>query len=139
MSVKELYVSKRMSASEAVRMVHNGDSIIVPTGVGEPPTLLTVLSDHRREFQDVKVAQILPLRKYAYIDPETVDHVRHVALFYGAATRPGGKEGWVDFIPNYFSEIPLMIERGLIPADVVFSMASPMDAHGWQPLPRRAR
>ena len=41
------------------------------------------------------------------------------------------KEGWVDFIPNYFSEIPSNIERGQIPADVVFTMASPMDAHGY--------
>ena len=48
-----------------------------------------------------------------------------------AATRAGGQEGWIDFIPNCFSEIPSHIERGQIPADVVFSMASPMDAHGY--------
>ena len=71
------------------------------------------------------------LRKYAYLDPATADHVRHVAFFYGGATRAGGQEGWIDFIPNYFSEIPSLIERGQIPADVVFSMASPMDAHGY--------
>ena len=57
--------------------------------------------------------------------------MRHVAFFYGGATRAGGQEGWIDFIPNYFSEIPSHIERGEIPADVVFSMASPMDAHGY--------
>jgi acyl-CoA hydrolase len=120
-----------MAAGEAVRQVRNGDFIIVPTGVGEPPTLLTALSEQRRDFRDVKVAQILALRKYGYIDPETVDNVRHVAFFYGGATRPGGQAGWIDFIPNYFSEIPSMIDRGEIPADVVFSMASPMDAHGY--------
>jgi acyl-CoA hydrolase len=110
--------------------VRNGDMIIVPTGVGEPPALLEALSEQRRDFRDVKVAQILAMRKYAYIDPETVAHVRHVALFFGGATRAGGQEGWIDFLPNYFSEIPAQIERGQIPADVVFSMASPMDAHG---------
>ena len=47
-----------------------------------------------------------------------------------ARRAPAGSEGWVDFIPNYFSEIPAQIERGQIPADVVFSMASPMDADG---------
>jgi hypothetical protein len=52
-------------------------------------------------------------------------------LFYGGATRAGGQAGWIDFIPNYFSEIPSLIERGQMPADVVFSMASPMDAHGY--------
>ena len=131
MSIQALYLQRRSSAAQAVRTVRNGDFIIVPTGVGEPPTLLTALSEQRRDFHDVKVAQILAIRKYAYIDPQTTDHIRHVALFYGGATRVGGQQGWIDFIPNYFSEIPSLIERGRIPADVVFAMASPMDAHGY--------
>ena len=125
------YLQKRTSATDAMRHVRNGDSIIVPTGVGEPPTLLSALSEQRRNFQDVKVSQILAVRKYGYFDPETAHHVRHVALFLGPASRAGAQAGWVDFIPNYFSEIPQQIERGQIPADVVFSMASPMDAHGY--------
>ncbi len=131
MSIQELYAQRRRSAADAVTEVRNGDFIIVPTGVGEPPALLTALSERRRELRGVKVAQILAMRKYGYIDPQTVEHVRHVAFFYGGATRAGGQEGWIDFIPNYFSEIPRQIERGQIPADVVFSMASPMDSHGY--------
>ena len=114
-----------------MKLVRSGDTIIVPTGVGEPPALLTALSEQRRDFTDVKVSQILAMRKYDYIDPQTADHVRHVAFFFGGATRAGGQEGWIDFIPNYFSEIPHQIERGQIASDVVFSMASPMDAHGF--------
>ncbi len=131
MSVQQLYAQKKMAASDAVQLVKNGDMIIVPTGVGEPPALLTALSEIRRSLTDVRVAQILAIRKYGYIDPDTVDHIRHVALFYGAATRAGGQAGWVDFIPNYFSEIPSLIRRDQMPADVVFSMASPMDKHGY--------
>ena len=114
-----------------MKLVRSGDTIIVPTGVGEPPALLTALSEQRRDFTDVKVSQILAMRKYDYIDPQTADHVRHVAFFFGGATRAGGQEGWIDFIPNYFSEIPHQIERGQIASDVVFSMVSPMDAHGF--------
>jgi acyl-CoA hydrolase len=131
MSNQQTYLQKRVSPADAVRQVRNGDSIIVPTGVGEPPSLLTALSDQRRDFRGVKVLQILAMRKYGYIDPETAQHVRHVALFFGGATRAGGQAGWIDFIPNYFSEIPAQIARGQIAADVVFSMASPMDAHGY--------
>ena len=131
MSNQDSYQHKLVSAADAVRLVRNGDCIIVPTGVGEPPALLTALSDQRRDFLDVKVLQILAMRKYAYIDPETTQHVRHVAFFYGGATRAGGRAGWIDFIPNYFSEIPAQITRRQIGADVVFSMASTMDAHGY--------
>ena len=131
MSSLDLYRQKLRSAEEAVRLVQNGEAIIVPTGVGEPPALLTALSERRRELHGVRVLQILAMRKYGYLDPETVEHIRHVAFFYGGATRAGGQAGWIDFLPNYFSEIPAQIQRGQIPADVVFSMASPMDAHGY--------
>ena len=131
MSIHDLYRRRRMSAADAVGVVRDGDSIIVPTGVGEPPALLTALSDKRLDLHDIKVAQILAMRKYAYIDPATVDHIRHVAFFFGGATRAGGQEGWFDFIPNCFSDLPSQIERGIIPADVVFSMASTMDDHGY--------
>lgn len=131
MSIQEIYKHKRGTAEDAIAYVENGDFIIVPTGVGEPPTLLAALSEHRRRYHDVKVAQILALRKYSYLDPETVEHVRPVALFFGGATRAGGQAGWIDYIPNYFSEIPSLIERGDIASDVVFSMASPMDQHGY--------
>jgi acyl-CoA hydrolase len=131
MSVQDQYKQKRDTAEAALAHVKNGDFIIVPTGVGEPPALLTALSAQRRSFRDVKVAQILAVRKYGYIDPETVDHVRHVAFFFGAASRAGGQSGWIDFIPSYFSEMPSLIGRGQIPSDVVFSMASPMDEHGY--------
>jgi acyl-CoA hydrolase len=111
--------------------LRNGDFIIVPTGVGEPPALLTALSAQRRRFQDIKVAQILAVRKFDYFDPETADHVRHMAFFFGGASRVGGQSGSIDFIPCSFSDIPVMIQRGQIPADVVFSMASPMDEKGF--------
>ncbi len=131
MSMQAKYQAKRMSAADAVRQVKDGDMIVVPTGVGEPPALLTALSEQRRDFRGVQVAQILPLRKYGYFDPETVEHVRHTAYFFGGASRAGGQEGWIDYIPAYFSELPQLIERKLIPADVVFSMASTMDEHGY--------
>ena len=130
MSIQQTYQQKRTTAAGAVEVVRNGDFIIVPTGVGEPPALLTALSDKRLDLHDVKVGQILAMRKYGYLDPATTHHIRHVAFFFGGATRAGGQAGWVDFIPNYFSEIPAQIEQGQIAADVVFSMASPMDEDG---------
>jgi len=130
MSPIDLYRSKRATAWDAVDLIRDGDRLIVPTGVGEPPTLLSALSDRRRERRDVVVSQILAMRKYGYIDPATTEHVRHSAFFYGGATRAGGQQGWIDFVPNYFSELPSMIARGEIGADVVLAMASPMDAHG---------
>lgn len=131
MSFQHEYDRKRVSPADAAELVKDGQMIVVPTGAGEPPTLLTALSERRRELRGVQIAQILPLRKYGYFDPETVDNIRHLAYFFGGASRPGGQAGWIDFVPAYFSELPELIRRELLPVDVVFSMASPMDSHGY--------
>lgn len=130
-NVHTQYDEKRMSAADAAAMIRDGETIVVPTGVGEPPALLQALSERRHELQGVVVSQILPLRKFGYLDQETRRNVRHEAYFYGGATRPGGQAGWIDYLPAYFSELPTLIDRGLTPADVVVSMASPMDEHGY--------
>ena len=127
----QLYQDRRMGAADALDLLRDGDMIIVPTGVGEPPALLTALSDQRRRFHDIKVAQILAMRKFAYFDSETSQHVRHAGLFLGGASRAAGQGGWCDFIPNYFSEIPSLIEREYMAADVVFAMASSMNEQGY--------
>ncbi len=125
------YQQKRLSAPDAIRVVMNGDTVVIPTAAGEPPALLTALSDARRDFRGVQVAQILPVRKYGYFDPETTEHVRHTAYFFSGISRAGGQEGWTDYIPAHFSELPDLLRRRLIASDVVFSMASPMDEHGY--------
>ncbi|NHZ41067.1 acetyl-CoA hydrolase/transferase family protein [Massilia aquatica] len=127
----QLYQQKLTTPLDALRLVRDGDMIVVPTGVGEPPALLTALSDQRQQFSDVKVAQILAMRKFGYFDQDTAHHVRHASLFFGGASRASGQGGWCDFIPNYFSELPGLFEQGLTPADVVFAMASPMNEHGF--------
>ena len=130
-SFAEQYSGKLTCAGKAAKLVASGDYVVVPSGVGEPPALLTALSERRLELENVTVSQILALRKFAYLDPATVANIRNSTYFYGPATRAGGQAGWIDFVPSYFSEMPQLIERGQIPADIVFSMASPMDAHGY--------
>jgi acyl-CoA hydrolase len=124
------FEKKRMSALDAVSIIGNGDSIIVPTGVGEPPKLLAALAERRREFRGVSLIQLLPLRHFDYFDPETLDHVRHVSLFFSGVTRPGGQSGWIDYIPSSFGDLPGLIRDDLIHTDAVFSLASPMDQDG---------
>ncbi|MBS0554992.1 MAG: 4-hydroxybutyrate CoA-transferase, partial [Proteobacteria bacterium] len=70
-NVQAQYTQKRMTAADGVAMIHDGETVVVPTGVGEPPALLHALSDRRHSLRDVVVSQILPLRKYGYLDEET--------------------------------------------------------------------
>ncbi len=131
MSFQALYQTKRMSAADASQLIQNNDTIVVGTAAGEPPSLLAALSDRRRELEGVRVSQVLALKKYGYFDATTSANVRHAAYFLGGASRPGAQEGWTDFVPCNFSDVPSMIERRQTPANVLFSMAAPMDDEGY--------
>ena len=131
MNYTEEFLRRRLDAHDGIDLLKNGDTVVVPTGSAEPPRLLDALSERRRELRNITVAQVLPIRKVGYFDPQTAEHVRHVAYFFGSVSRPGGQAGWIDYVPAHFSELPLLIRDGLTPADAVFSLASPMDSHGY--------
>ncbi len=131
MSARTEFDAKRCDAAAAVHLVRDGDTIVVPIAAGEPPALLTALSEQRVRLHDVRVSQLLGLGRFDYLTPEAAPHVRHVSPFLGAATRAGAAEGWVDWVPVNFSEVPALIRQGLMAADLVFAQVSPMDADGF--------
>lgn len=131
MTVRDQYAQRLVDPAEAVRVVRDGDTIVLPIGAGEAPALLRALSERRRELHDVTVFQLLPLSPVDYFDPGTTEHVRHNTAFLGGASRAGAAEGWVDYSPAHFSEIPVLIRQGLLASDVVFARVSPMDQHGY--------
>ncbi len=131
MYAQTMYRERLRAAVDAVRVVRDGETVVVPIAAGEPPALLRALSQRRRELHGVTVFQMLPLREAEYFDPDTAGHVRHSSPFIGGPSRQGAGDGWVDYCPANFSEIPELIRRGLLASDVVFAQASPMDEHGF--------
>jgi acyl-CoA hydrolase len=98
-----------------VALVRDGDTVVLPIGAGEAPALLHALSERRRTLRGVTVFQLLPLADAGYFDPDTTEHVRHSTAFLGGTSRKGAAQGWVDYCPAHFSEIPELIRRGLLP------------------------
>jgi acyl-CoA hydrolase len=131
MSWNEDRARRRATVEDALALVRDGDWIVVPIGCGEPPALLEGLSARRQRFQGVRVVQMLPLRRFDYFDPQTAAHVQPVSMFLGGPSRPGAQAGWLPLIHTHLSEAPQLFARGEVPADVVFALASPMDAEGW--------
>jgi acyl-CoA hydrolase len=128
---RSAYEAARRDPAEAVQLVRDGDTVVLPIGAGEAPALLHALSERRHSLRDVSVFQLLPLARAAYFDPQTTEHVRHETAFLSGTSRPGAAAGWIDVTPAHFSEMPELFRRGLLPCDVVFARASAMDDHGY--------
>lgn len=130
--IEKLYSEKLMTSDEAVKLVKSNDAIVFPTGAGEPPALMEALAQRKEELDNVTVSQILPLKAATYLsDPSFAPHIRHNAWFVAGATRKAANEGWTTITPNYYHEIPRLIERGFFPVDIVMATVSPMDQHGF--------
>lgn len=130
--VEKLYSEKLMSAEDAVKFVQSNDNIIFPTGAGEPPALMEALAQRKEELFNVSISQILPLKAATYLsDPSYAPHIRHNAWFVAGVTRKAANEGWTTITPNYYHEIPRLIECGFFPVDIVMATVSPMDQHGY--------
>jgi len=125
------YRQKLRTPQEATAVVRDGDTVLVASAVGEPPALLQALAARRAELRGVTLSQLLPLTPQACMDVDSAPHIRHRSLFLSAAVRAGFQAGWVDLVPCHFSEIPRLLRRGEQRCEVVMTLASPMDAHGY--------
>ena len=64
-------------------------------------------------------------------DERTAGNIRHSTPFIGGASRRAVNEGWADFVPAHFSDLPGLIRSGQLSSEVVFAQCSPMDEHGF--------
>ena len=131
-SPQQLYRDRLGRADEVIAArVRDGDTVLAASAVGEPPELLRALSARRDRLSDVTISQLLPLAPQGYMQEPDPSRLRARSLFLSAAIRAGFPAGWVDQVPCHFSEIPRLIRRGEQRCDVVMTLASPMDEHGF--------
>ncbi|MCK5679879.1 acetyl-CoA hydrolase/transferase family protein [bacterium] len=126
---QKMYDEKLVSATDAAAAVESGEHIWFPVGAGEPYAFITELEARKKSLTGVTTHQILPARP-GYFDAESALHIKHNSLFTSGASREAVHEGWADFTPNYFHEIPRLI-RDYWESDVVGVIVSPMDEHGF--------
>jgi acyl-CoA hydrolase len=108
--------------------IPDGSNVIVGVGNGEPRAVLDAIEAEPGRFEDVRLHQMLPLRKRRYIEGQ-VKGLRHVSWFLSPASRDAFHRGACDLVPNNFSEVPRLM-RSLAPALVVAAV-SPPDRHGY--------
>ncbi len=116
--------------AEAVKAVKSGDTIMVANACGEPRVLMEALAERAGELRGVRTAAILILGKPSYLRREIADSIRHVSLFCSTGTRIAVNEGWADFMPCFFNQVPSIIGTH-IPNDVAFVSVSPPDENGY--------
>ena len=119
------------TAREAVSSVKSGDHIFIHTAGAAPQALIKGLVDRADELEGVKIYQMHTEGSAAYADQQYEKNFKVVSMFIGPNVRAAANSGLGDFIPSFFSEVPLMMRQGIIPIDVALVQVSPPDTHGF--------
>ncbi len=126
--------AKRCRPEDVFEHFGSGDDLIVGLGNAEPHTVIDAIEAgaEERGLEEVRLHQMLPLRRRGYIDGE-VPGLRHVSWFLSPFDRPAFHAGHCDLVPNNFSEVPALMQRAT-KRSLVLAAASPPDRHGYMSL-----
>ena len=125
------YMSKIVTAEDAVKVIKSGDKIIIQPGCAAPLALIKAMVDRKDELYNVEIFHILVVGDLPYTQPGMEKHFKHKAFFIGGNTRKCINEGRAEFIPIFLSEVTLLFKRGVINADIALIHVSPPDEHGF--------
>ena len=125
------YEEKIKTATQAISRISYGDRIFIGSGCAEPQLLVKTLVEEAKLVEDAEIMHTMTLGVAAYTEPKFTDKFRHNAFFIGPNVREAVTEGRADYAPIFVSEIPKLIEDGLIPIDVALISVTPPDEHGF--------
>jgi acyl-CoA hydrolase len=120
-----------VSADEAVSVIQSGQQIFMHGSAATPSVLLDALCRRAPLLQDVKIVHMHCEGPHPHLAPEMEGHLLHRAVFIGPNARKAINEGRAEFIPVFLSDIPRLIDTGLLPLDAVFLNVTPPDEHGF--------
>jgi len=131
MSWAETYRARVTSAEEAVKAIRSRQHVWIHAGCNNPEELVRAMVERADDLQDVTVSHLLTFGCADHTEPRYARSFRHRALFTGPNVREAVNEGRADFVPVFLSEIPRLIQSGLLPVDVALVQVSPPDEHGF--------
>jgi acyl-CoA hydrolase len=120
-----------VTPAEAVAGIQSGQQLYVHCAAATPSALLDALVARAPELRDVRVVHLHCEGPGPHLAPDMAPHFRHRALFIGPNARDAVNEGRADYIPIFLSDVPDLLDSGLLPLDAVLMNVSPPDEHGY--------
>ena len=128
------YTRKLTTPQKAIEKIKNGSTIVHAPGPGAPPELLAAVADRARsgDMKDIKIYTLHPMEQVhnTYLSPDLCDCIQAYSWFASSADRSLIKVGLDYYVPNYYHQIPRLIQD-FMQVDVTMVTVSPMDKAGY--------
>ncbi len=118
--------------------IRRGDHIFLASGCGEPQYLIAALmrfvEGHPKAFFDTEIIHVYSLGLSPYADAKFKSNFRHNSFFIGNSTRDAINSGTADYTPVSLSQVPALMNSGIVKIDVALIQTSLPDEHGYLSL-----
>ena len=124
------YAHITTTAEQAVASIRPGQRVFIGSGGAQPLHLVQALVARHAELADTQVLSSLTLGEAPYAYKELADHFSVNTFFVSANVRNMIQEGYGDYTPISFSDIPRLFASGEMPIDVALIQVTPPDTQG---------
>lgn len=135
---QEKYPEKFAAEDLIFSHIRRGDHIFVSSGCGEPQHLISVLMEfvesHPKAFFDTEIIHVYSLGLSPYTQEKFKSNFRYNAFFIGNSTREAINRGAADYTPISLSQVPQLMNTGMVKIDVALVQTSLPDEHGFLSL-----
>jgi len=127
---QDVYEDKMTPPREALSKIHNGHTIFISSGTGEPLLLTETLAEMAEQFSDIKIIHLAAPMDQRLTRPELANSFRYNTFFIGRGVEEAVAAGTADYTPMNMSDLPKAIARGIVPVDVALIQVSVPDREG---------
>ncbi len=126
----DIYNSKLMSASAAVKLIKSGARIFLGSGCAQPMSIIDEMVNGQNDIMDAELYTLFPLGDAPYTDEKFSKKFRVCSFFLSPSIQDAVNQGRGDYLPVSLSEIPNLFKSGRIPLHAVVIQTSAPDKNG---------
>jgi acyl-CoA hydrolase/GNAT superfamily N-acetyltransferase len=115
---------------KALSHVQPGQRVFIGTGCAEPVELVAAMTRRAGSLANVELVQLITKGKAPYADKRFAECFTINSFYIGSNVRDMIQEGMGDYTPILMSDVPELLNSGVLPLDVALIQVTPPDDRG---------
>jgi len=127
---QEKYSDMIATPAQALSHLKSGQRVFIGTGCGAPQELIGAMTQRARSVTNVEIIQLITKGEAPYADKKMSESFAINAFFISSNIRDVIQEGFGDYTPILLSDVPKLLDSGILPIDIALIQVTPPDTRG---------
>ncbi len=126
----DTYSNMISTPSKALAELKPGHRVFVGTGCGAPQVLIAAMTKRAGSLANVEIIQLITKGTAPYAQKRLSESFAINAFFISSNIRDVIQEGFGDYTPILLSDVPDLLDSGILPIDVALVQVTPPNENG---------